>query len=166
MNKQLSFLPKILIVAIFIGAIFGCGVTSNNSAPGGKSGSSITNGSSQSLSPGELTRLNNQSIVGKPSDENEELQVADQITPLYNNLSSSNPKDRKTAEKMLMNLVTYDPQFLEELKAEEKNNTNPNSWYAAKQIIEEAEKEKADANDELINRAIAQGKADAESNSN
>ena len=153
-----------MIIMISLGSICGCGVTSNSSPAGAGAAEGVGYNSSRSSSPGDLARMQNQSIAGAGNLASPEMTgggetAGDQVAGLYNGLSSSNPAVRKNAERTLRDLVEYNPEYLDELKQMEKENKNPNSWYAASLIIKEAEKAKSAAEDEEIRRQIEESQA-------
>ena len=147
MNLVSKEIWKIVLCVATSGLIYGCGVTSENGSANNGTNTGIVRNGTQVMSPGDLARMQNRNSanLNQPEvDPNTESQVED----LYKSLSNSNPKIRKNAEQTLRNLVNYDPDYLEELKRVQKENKNPDIWYAVSLLIKEGEKTKADADAE------------------
>lgn len=144
------------------GFLFGCGINSNSSSVGSGAGGSGP-GFSRPMSPGEMTRLQNQNNPGASPEELEAEQKDSpegQTSGFYNDLASKNPAVKKTAEQALRNLVVYDPQYLAELQKLQIANTEPDAWFEVQQIIKEGEKAKAKQLDDEVKAQLATSQAD------
>jgi hypothetical protein len=148
MKIQNRFLIKELIILISFVPLSGCGVTSNPSSAGNGAGS-VSSVSIQSMSPGDLARIQNQKAVAltpKTFDEQiQKLDDGDAVGALYAGLSDRDSAVRKKSEETLATLVSYDDRYLDELKKLQAENKNPDSWFSVSLILKDAEKVKAKA---------------------
>jgi hypothetical protein len=162
MKKNERIVLKISMMLVSTGFLFGCGINSNSSSVGSGAGGSGP-GFSRPMSPGEMTRLQNQNNPGASPEELEAEQKDSpegQTSGFYNDLASKNPAVKKTAEQALRNLVVYDPQYLAELQKLQIANTEPDAWFEVQQIIKEGEKAKAKQLDDEVKAQLATSQAD------
>jgi hypothetical protein len=135
----------------------GCGETSGKgSAAGG--GGSPTSVSVQSMSPGEMAKVQNQKmakLAPKELDEDiSKMEGDDAIQTLYFGLSNRNPAIRKESAENLTMLLKDDDQLLDKLKKLQAENSVPDSWFSASQIISDVEKMKSRTKDAELKKMM------------
>jgi hypothetical protein len=153
-----SNVAAVLILAS-AGFLVGCGVTSNpNSASNG--GGSPSTASLQAISPGEMAKIQNQKMAKLAPRELDEdiskMEGSDAIRTLYFGLSNRNPAIRKRSEESLTMLLKDDDQLVDELKKLQAENSVPDSWFSASQILSDIDKMRARSKEAEIKQMMEQ----------
>jgi hypothetical protein len=147
------FVKEIIIMILFV-IHWGCGVSSNSSSTGNKAGNASF-ASTQSMTPGEMAKIQNQNHVAVTlknlDQEVQKMDDGDAIQTLYAGLSDPNPAMRKKSEETLAMLVNYDNRYFNVLKQLQTENNIPDSWFTTSLILADAEKAKAKAREAELN---------------